>query len=76
MVECGHEMHVIKLSNKSTYAIITSSFTGGLNRAVDTDSLKWAYSNQTADYFEENGDSFANKFTVLKNGTYTKCQVA
>ena len=55
----------------STYATITPSFTGGLNRDIDYTSLRWEYGSQTADYFADNGYAFQNSFDVLRNGTYT-----
>ena len=61
----------LNATNKSTYATITPSFSGGLNRAVDTSSYKWAYGNQNTDYFEKNGYAFTDSFAVLQNGTYT-----
>lgn len=61
----------LNATNKSTYATITPSFSGGLNRAVDTSSYKWAYGNQNTDYFENNGYAFTDSFAVLQNGTYT-----
>ncbi len=57
--------------NEPTYATITPTFSGGYNRSIDEDSLKWAYGSQTADYFTDNGYPIINNFTVIRNGTYT-----
>ena len=54
-----------------TFVTVTPSFTGGTNREIDYNSLKWAYGSQSADYFADNGYKFTNSFTVLYNGTYT-----
>ncbi len=58
-------------TNHFSYVLVTPTFTGGINRELETNSLKWAYGEQNADYFEENGYAFANEFAVLQNGTYT-----
>ncbi len=58
-------------TNNSTYATITPTFTGGLNRDIDYTSLKWAYGSQSSDYFADNGYTFTNSFAALQNGTYT-----
>ena len=57
--------------SKPTFVTVTPSFTGGTNREIDYNSLKWAYGSQSADYFADNGYKFTNSFTVLYNGTYT-----
>ncbi len=57
--------------NNSTYATITPSFSGGLNKEINFGSLRWAYGSKNADYFAENGYSFTNNFVAIQNGTYT-----
>lgn len=69
----NHVPVTIELSavNNSTYATVTPKFSGGLNRNIDYSSLKWAYGNQNAEYFADNGHAFTGSFSVLQNGTYT-----
>ncbi len=69
----NHVPVTIELSavNNSTYATVTPKFSGGLNRNIDYSSLKWAYGNQNAEYFADNGNAFTGSFSVLQNGTYT-----
>ena len=61
----------LNTTNHVTYASITPSFTGGLNRDINYTSIKWAYGEQNAEYFADGGYTFTNSFAVLQNGTYT-----
>ena len=61
----------LSTADNLTYAAVTPSFTGGLNRDIDYNSLKWAYGTQTSDYFTDNGCTFTGSFAVLQNGIYT-----
>ena len=61
----------LNTTNHVTYASITPSFTGGLNRDINYTSIKWAYGEQDTEYFADNGYAFTSSFAVLQNGTYT-----
>lgn len=61
----------LQATNNGGYIAVTPSFVGGLNRTVDSNSLKWAYGDHDEAYFANNGYSFTNSFAVLRNGTYT-----
>lgn len=61
----------LSADNKNTYAKITPTIEGGVNRDINYDSLKWDYGAQNTEHFENNGYKFTGEFTVLQNGTYT-----
>ena len=57
--------------NQSTYTTIRPTFIGGSNCEIDLSSLKWAYGEQNAEYFVNQGNSFTGSFAAVQNGTYT-----
>lgn len=59
----------LSAENQSTYAVVTPSFSGGVENTVK--ATKWAFGEHDSQYFAETGTEFYDSFAVFQNGTYT-----
>lgn len=61
----------LQVTGHGTYATITPTFTGGLNREIDETSLRWGYGELDSESLQESGTLFESDFTALQNGIYS-----